>query len=294
MYLIFAVIDGDVGGLGGEIGSDATSPDKRFGPQLHTSCDAVPVALSLVGNAVAVLSDTYIFDAIIHADGYLIVVTWAEEGGDIVLVGNAEAHLMTNFFAVYKECGLDMRPFQIECDLPALPRTGYADDAAIGGLAHKVTCRSEEEGELHLAGLAVALHIRIEVVGGVIERAGPASTDGHFIANSVGEGGAWKGHCSCCQAGLQLPRAGEVNDILGCGIATAYTKKEGKNNTFHGKSQSSLFDSQFQLPSLQSPCRSGESDSRWTGAGTQDCHRLSVVELAVIHACQLVAIVVAR
>jgi hypothetical protein len=67
-------------GLGGEVGDDALLIYIRCGAQFDTACDAIPVALRLVGNAVGVLSDADVLDAVIDADGNLVVTTEAQVG----------------------------------------------------------------------------------------------------------------------------------------------------------------------------------------------------------------------
>ena len=177
-------------GLGGEVGDDALLIYIRCGAQFDTACDAIPVALRLVGNAVGVLSDADVLDAVIDADGNLVVTTEAQVGGDVVLMRNGEAHLVAYFVAVDDDGGLDVRAFEEEGDALSFPCPGDGDGAAVGGFANEMLCRGEEEGKLHLAGTAVGLHEGVEVVAGVVERACPAGVDREVVAEAVGEEGA--------------------------------------------------------------------------------------------------------
>ena len=196
-------IDGDVQGLlprclaaladADTVGVHTHLTDKEALPlrlQLHASDDAVPVALRLVGDAMGVLSDADVLDAVIDADGYLVALAGADDLRQVVAVGYGERHLVAHFDAVDKDGGLDVRPLEQQGDVLALPLLRHIDAAAVPGGTDIVALGGEEEGELHLALDTVALHVGVEVVGRVVERARPGRRHADGTALAVGEHGA--------------------------------------------------------------------------------------------------------
>ena len=68
--------------------------------------------MRLVGDAMRVLTDADVLDAVVDTDGEFVVAAWAQEGREVVLVRHAEAHLMAHFVAVDEDGGLDVRALQ--------------------------------------------------------------------------------------------------------------------------------------------------------------------------------------
>ena len=69
----------------GYVGQDA-DVGRSGSTQFHTSGDAVPVALSLVGHAVLVLSHAHVLNPVIHADGYLVVLSGPHKLRDVIFM----------------------------------------------------------------------------------------------------------------------------------------------------------------------------------------------------------------
>ena len=55
--------------------------------QFDASDDTIPVALRLVGDAMGVLADANVFDAVVNTDANGVLATKANERSDVVLVG---------------------------------------------------------------------------------------------------------------------------------------------------------------------------------------------------------------
>ena len=141
-----------------------------------------------------------------------------------------------------------------------LPAAGDADGAAVGGLAHEVLLRVEEEGELHLPGVAVWLHEGVEVVAGVVEGACPAGGGGDVVAEVVGEERAGEGDGGGSEAGGEVPGAGEAQDVgLRCGKVAANGKKEGEEKLLHREGQMTNLKFQIFNVNIQSSIISGHN-----------------------------------
>ena len=95
--------------------------DERCGSQFNLSGNAVPVALCLVGNAMGILSYANILDAVVYLDGNDVLFAELDQRCHIILMRNAERHLMTSLLAVHKDCRLYVWPLQEEGDMLLLP-----------------------------------------------------------------------------------------------------------------------------------------------------------------------------
>ena len=210
MDVVGAVVEGDMRRRGGEVGDDTATPDEGLAAQLDAAGDAVPVTLRLVGDAVTILSHADILDAVIDADGELVVATIAEVGRDIVLMRCGEGHLVAHLTAVDEDGGLDMRTLQEEGDTLSAPLLGNAHRATIYSLPHEMVPGCEEERELHRPRLAVALHVGVEEIAGVIEGTRPAGIHGDRVADATGNHGTGQLHGGFGQPRAQAPGAGEV------------------------------------------------------------------------------------
>ena len=155
--------------------------------EFHPSDDTVPIALRLVGDAVGVLSDADILDAVVHTDSDGVALAGKEALCHIVLMGCGERHPMPHLYAVDIDGGLDMRTFQEERHTLVLPVAGDIDTLPVPRLADEMLLWREEEGELHITLTTVLLHPGVEVVRRVVGRTGPAGVGRHGIAFPVGE-----------------------------------------------------------------------------------------------------------
>ena len=70
--MVSLLVDGNIYGLISKIGHHLFAIDNRCGLKLYAPHDAVPVALSLVGNRVRILTNTHVLDAVINADCNLV------------------------------------------------------------------------------------------------------------------------------------------------------------------------------------------------------------------------------
>ena len=145
---------------------DATDIDfLRSCLQFQASCDAVPVALRLVGDAVRVLSHADILYTIIYFNSYLIVASHVDVLRDVVDMGRGEAHLVAHFMPVDEERRLYVRTFEEERHTLIFPCLRDIDGTPIPGIAYIVSLGREEEGELHVALMPVFLHRRVVEIG---------------------------------------------------------------------------------------------------------------------------------
>ena len=163
------IVEQDPGGGTSDVGLDTQAVDERGSPQLDAPGDAIPVALCLVGDAVGVLSYTYILDAVVDLDGDGILATGLQQRRDIVLMGHTERQLMASLTTVDEDCGLDVRTLEVESYITVLPCGGHDDGALIPGRTYIMLAGREEERELHLSLDAIAGHVGIEVERRVVE-----------------------------------------------------------------------------------------------------------------------------
>ena len=117
---------------------------------------------------------------------------------------------MSYLTAVDINGGLDMRALQEESDLPMAPALGNTDGATVSSFACEVLAGGEEEGEGHIAGVAVGLHEGVEVVAAVVERACPAGVHREVVTEAVGKERTGEGDGGGVEAGAKVPGAGEV------------------------------------------------------------------------------------
>ena len=162
------VVEGDMSGLGGEVGDDTSAVDKGRGTQLDAACYAVPVALGLIGDAMRVLAYADVLDAVVDADGNLVLVAEAQVGRDVILMRHGEGHLVAYFFAVDEDGGLDVRALEEKGDPLTAPSLRNDNGAAVGSFADEVLLGGEEERKFHLACVAVRLHEGVEVIRGIV------------------------------------------------------------------------------------------------------------------------------
>ena len=216
-----AVVERDVCSACGKVCDDAAPINNRCGLQLYASGYSVPISLRLVCHTVAVLSHANVLYAVIHADGYLVILSGSDEVRHIVLMRHAEAHLMAYLVSVDPDRCLNMRTLQEERHTLLLPRFGHTHHSTIGDLTHEVLGRRQEERKLHLSCVAIRLHERIVIVAGIIERTCPARVDRHIIAEAVGEQGSRQCHFLGLKARIHPPGAGKRERVLGYDVATA-------------------------------------------------------------------------
>ena len=207
------VVEGDMSGLGGEVGDDTSTVDKGRGTQLDAACYAVPVALGLIGDAMRVLAYADVLDAVVDADGNLVLVAEAQVGRDVILMRHGEGHQVAYFFAVDEDGGLDVRALEEKGDPLTAPSLRNDNGAAVGSFADEVLLGGEEERKFHLACVAVRLHEGVEVIRGIVKGACPAGVDGEVVAKAVGEERTGEADSGGIEARSEAPRAGEVEGL---------------------------------------------------------------------------------
>ena len=143
--------------------------------QFNAPRNAVPVALRLVGHAVRVLSYADVLDAVVHADGDVVLLAKLDVVGDVVAVGHRQRRLVAYLLAVHVDGCLDVRTLQEQRDALVLHGLGDIGRAVVPGSTDIVALGGEEEGKLHLTLVAVTLHVGVEVVRRVVERTRPLS-----------------------------------------------------------------------------------------------------------------------
>ena len=183
-----------------------------------------------------VLSHAHVLNAVVHTDGDDVLRTELDELGHIVAMGRGKTHLVTGLNAVHVDGSLDVRTFEEERDALVAPRLGHVDRAAVPGFAHVVAFGSEEEGELHLALVAVFLHVGVEVEARVVERTRPLGVHTHEVALAVGEHRAGQHHVVVVAgrvAHAEVPRAGQADDLLGTGHREAACRAGKGEESFH-------------------------------------------------------------
>ena len=217
------IVEGNVNGTRSQVRDDTLPVDTWSGTQLYATCDAVPVALRLVRDAVGVLTYTDILYAVVNANGDFVLPTIVKVRSDVILMRHAEAHLMAYVMTVDRDGGLDVRTLEEEGDTLAAPRLGNDDAATVDGFTHEVLIGREEERKLHLTSMAIRLHEGVEVIAGVVERTRPTRVDGKVVTQAIGEEGTWKGDGCGVQARSEVPSAGEVDDVLRRGIPKTET-----------------------------------------------------------------------
>jgi hypothetical protein len=155
--------------------------------QPHVARNAIPAALRLIGDAMGILSDADILDAVVYADGNLVVAAEPHERCDVELVGYAQRRVAAGRIAVNEDVGLDVRALQMEDDAAAAPTAGNRDRAAVPRRADIMLRGSEEKRKFHLTLDAIFLHRRVEVVGRVIQTAHPSGAYRHVVTLAVGQ-----------------------------------------------------------------------------------------------------------
>ena len=228
------VVEGDMSGLGGEVGDDTSAVDKGRGTQLDAASNAVPVALGLIGDAMRVLPYTDVLDAVVDADGNLVLAAKAQVGRDVILMRHGEGHLVAYLIAVDEDGGLDVRALEEEGDTLTAPSLRNDNGAAVGSFADEVLLGGEEERKFHLAGVAVGLHEGVEVIRGIVEGACPAGVDGEVVAKAVGKERTGEADSGGIEARSETPRAGEVEGLsrgkgeegLSRGRAATYAERD--------------------------------------------------------------------
>ena len=137
-----------------------------------------------------------------------------------------EAHLVAYFAAIHVDGGLYVRPFQEEHYPLVFPVTRHVDGTPIPGCTYIVAFRCEEERELHIVLLAVALHVGIKVIRRIIERPRPLRLHAYRHSLTAGKHGARQHHVllggiyeSLDSIGrsithIEVPRPSKVDDGL--------------------------------------------------------------------------------
>ena len=152
-------------------------------PQLNGTHDAVPVALCLVGDAVAVRPRVDVLHAVVDADGNC-VLSFFNIGRDVELVRHAQAVLHAHLLAVHPDGTLPVGTLQEERHVLAAVRPLLRERhlADVPRRTHVVLVGGEEEGEFDVSLHAVFLHGRVVVVRAVVERARPLGIHRHVVA----------------------------------------------------------------------------------------------------------------
>ena len=188
--------------------------------EFHPSDDTVPIALRLVGDAVGVLSDADILDAVVHTDGNGIALARDEALCHIVLMGSGERHLVPHLPAVDIDGGLNMGAFQEERHTLVSPVAGDIDALTVPRLADEMLLWCEKKWELHITLTTVLLHPRVEVVRRVVGRTCPAGIGRHGIAFPVGEQRPRQHHIVVVMRRIvegEIPGARQADDLLSGG-----------------------------------------------------------------------------
>ena len=157
-------------------GQDAHFPDIQLfplRPQFHAACDAIPVTLRLVGHRVRVLSHADVLNAVVDADGDVVLLAGTKIAADIIAVGRGERCLVADLMAVHVDSSLNVWTLQEERHAGAFPVFRHIYLLMIPGCAYIVLPGSEKERELHVALAAIGLHEGVVVIGGVVERPRP-------------------------------------------------------------------------------------------------------------------------
>ena len=196
-------------------------------PQLQRADDAIPVALRLVGDAMAVGAWVDVLHAVVDADGNE-VLSFLNIGRDVELVRHAQAILHAHLLAVYPDGTLPMGPLEVERHVLPRPLLRQVHFTDIPRRTHIVLVGGEEEGELDVSLHTVLLHRGVVVVGAVVERACPHGIYRDVVALQHLGHGARQGHgvvqrrptipllrlAHVLAVHLELPRAAKVNHRL--------------------------------------------------------------------------------
>ena len=202
--------------------------ERRYLAQLHLAHDAVPVALGLVSHGMGVLTHVHRLQPVVDADGEG-VHAWLKQLGHIVFVSYTQAAVAPCLTAVHVERGLDVRTLQRQdVALLFLVQSCQFHLFPVPCHTHIVLVGREEERQLHLAGLAVALKIGIEKIGAVVERTHPFRVNADVVTfQALGHRGGQFDAVAQFAVGplltlthilavnLKLPLAGKVHRALG-------------------------------------------------------------------------------
>ena len=223
---VVALVDGDVKVVVFQMGHHPLAPYIDASLQLDTSDDAVPVALRLVGDAVGVLPDADVLDAVVDAQHYLVRLTEADDVRHVIAMGRRQRHLPSYLMTVDVSLRLNVCPLQEERYGLTAPLLRHVDLTAVPCRTDIVALWRQEEGKLHLAFHAVLLHIGIEVVRRVVERACPLCLHADRLSLAVGQHRAGQHDvvrigCRFAVADSEVPRAIERNEVLGMAVQTA-------------------------------------------------------------------------
>ena len=106
--MIGLLVYGNIYGLIGKVRHNLLSIDNRRGLQFYATRYAVPVALSLVGNRVRILTNTHVLDAIINTDFNQVFFASLQVIGKVVLMWHRKTHLVAHLATINKNGSLDM------------------------------------------------------------------------------------------------------------------------------------------------------------------------------------------
>ena len=106
--MIGLLVYGDIYGLISKIWHYPFAIDNGRGLQFYATRYAVPVALSLVGNRVRILTNTHVLDAIINTDFNQVFFASLQVISKVILMWNRQTELMTNLATINKNGSLDM------------------------------------------------------------------------------------------------------------------------------------------------------------------------------------------
>ena len=148
---------------------------------------------------------------------------------------------LAHFLAVHPHFGGDVRTFQVEGVHGHSLAFGQSDRSLIPRLAHIVLVWGEEELQLHvLSWLTVLLHVRVEEITGVVERAHPLGVHADVVAlQPLWHRGRQRdlvfelspnlipllGYALTLTVHLELPRAAQVDNL--CLQPRCCTKEKG-------------------------------------------------------------------
>ena len=189
----------------------------RLSPQFHRADDTIPIALCLVGHRMRILTHAHVLDTVIYANRDGVALSDIQPTGNVTRMGRRKRHLVLNLHPVHVDCRLDMRALQEQHHPPILPRRWHIHALLIPGIAHIVRLGCQEEGELHVTLHPILLHIGIEIVRRVVERARPLGLHRHRIALAVGQQRPWQHHIVIVMQGIaqrQLPVTCQIDGLL--------------------------------------------------------------------------------
>ena len=143
-----------------------------------------------------------------------------------------QRHLMAHSMSIHKDRRLNMWTLQKQRDALVSPVLRHIDRTSVPRLAHIVFLWRQKKWKLHLPFLSIGLHIGIEVIRRIIERARPLSVDIHVIALAVGQHRAWQHHKVCVSCRItdgEVPHSRQTDDLLGSHMSCSHQPTANQN-----------------------------------------------------------------